>query len=270
VRFLDGEVAPLLAGRFDVTTGRLLLSSAAEATQLAAWASYDVGMHGAAQRYMVQALRLTAGAGDRALGAEILAAMSHQAAYLGASSEAVDLARAAGQTAHRAGVAAIEAESSVLEAQGFAVGGDERSCAAALARAEQALDRADRSRDPQWISYFDEAYLSAKFGHCFAALGRGDLARRFAERSLTIDGKQYARGKQFNLTLLAVAHSQAGDPEEASRIGMQAIEAAGGLDSARARDYLHDLSNRLAKHVGLPAVADFMGRVKPVLQAAPS
>jgi transcriptional regulator with XRE-family HTH domain len=270
VRFLDGEVAPLLAGRFDVATGRLLLSAAAEATQLAAWASYDVGLHGVAQRYMVQALRLAAGAGDRALGAEILAAMSHQAAYLGASMEAVDLARAAGQAANRAGVAAIEAESAVLEAQGFAVGGDERSCATALDRAERALDTADRTSDPQWIAYFDEAYLSAKFGHCFAALGRGDLARRFAERSLTIDGKQYARGRQFNLTLLGVAHCQAGEPEEAGRIGIQAVEAAGDLDSARARDYLRDLSNRLAKHVGLPVVADFMSKVRPTLKAASS
>ena len=40
VRFLDGEVAPLLAGRYDADTGRSLWTSAAEATQLAAWASY--------------------------------------------------------------------------------------------------------------------------------------------------------------------------------------------------------------------------------------
>ena len=95
VRFLDAEVAVLLRGRYDVDTGAALLSAAAETTQLAGWASYDVGMNGLAQRYMVQALRLAAAAGDRALGAEILAAMSHQAAYMRASVEAVDLARAA-------------------------------------------------------------------------------------------------------------------------------------------------------------------------------
>jgi transcriptional regulator with XRE-family HTH domain len=265
VRFLDGEVAPLLLGRYDAHTGTMLLSAAAETTQLAGWASYDSGMNGLAQRYMVQALRLAAAAGDRALGAEILAAMSHQASYLGANAEAVDLARAAGRAAKDAGVAAIQAESAVLEAQGHAVGGDEAACAVALDRAEQALDRADRTSDPQWIGYFDEAYLAAKFGHCFATLGRGDLARRFAERSLDMDGRHYARGRQFNLALLAVAHVQAGEPEQASVVGVQAVEASEGLRSVRARDYLADLARRLAPHAGLPAVQAFSERVRPLL-----
>jgi len=266
VRFLDSEVAVLLRGRYDARTGAALLSAAAETTQLAGWASYDIGMNGLAQRYMVQALRLAAAAGDRALGAEILAAMSHQAAYLRASSEAVDLARAASRAAADAGVAAIQAESAVLEAQGHAVGGDEAACALALNRAERALDRADRASDPQWIGYFDESYLAAKFGHCFTALGRGDLAQSFAARSLDMDGRHYARGRQFNLALLAVAYAQAGDLEQASVVGVQAAEAAEGLHSARARDYLMDLAKRLAPHVGLPAVRVFAERVHPVLQ----
>lgn len=266
VRFLDGEVATLLRGRYDVRTGKALLSAAAEMTQLAGWSTYDMGMNGLAQGYMVQALRLAAAAGDRALGAEILAAMSHQAAYMHAAVEAVDLARAAGRAAADAGVTAIQAEAAVLEAQGHASGKDEAACAVALDRAERALDRADRTSDPQWIGYFDEAYLAAKFGHCFTALGRGDLAQRFAVRSLEMDGRHYARGRQFNLALLAVAHAQAGDPEQASVIGVQAAEAAEGLRSARAHDYLNDLANRLTSHIGLPAVQTFTERVRPVLQ----
>ncbi|MDT5024065.1 MAG: hypothetical protein QOE61_491, partial [Micromonosporaceae bacterium] len=185
VRFLDAEVAPLLrSGRFDPSIGMSLLSASAELTQLAGWASYDAGLHGLAQRYLIQALRLAMAAADRPLGAEIVAAMSHQSAYLKAPEEAVDLARAAGRIAADAGVAAIVAETAVLEAQGLAVRGDEAGCARALDRAERELDRADRGQDPQWICYFDGAYLSAKFGHCFAALERGDLAQRFAAKSL--------------------------------------------------------------------------------------
>ncbi len=203
IRFLDTEVSDMLRGRYDARTGTALFAAAAEATQLGAWASYDIGEHGLAQRYMIQALRLAATAGDRALGAEILAAMSHQAAYLRAPTAAIDLARAAGRAAAEVHASAIEAESAVLEAQGHAVGGDERSCAAALDRAERAFDRADRSSAPPWIGYFDESYLAAKFGHCFTLLGRGDLSIRFAERSLEMDGLTYARGRQFNLALLA-------------------------------------------------------------------
>jgi hypothetical protein len=44
-----------------------------------------------------------------------------------------------------------------------------------------------------------------------------------------MDDRRYARGRQSNLTLLAVAHIQAGDPEQASVVGVQAVEAAVGL-----------------------------------------
>ncbi len=246
VRFLDAEVAPLLRdGRFEESTGSALLSATAELTQLAGWASYDAGLHGLGQRYLIQALRLAMTAADRPLGAEIVAAMSHQAAYLKAPAEAIDLARAAARIAADAGVTAIVAETAVLEAQGLALQGDESASAAALDRAERALDRADRDRDPQWIRYFDEAYLSARFGHCFAALERGDLAQRFAARSLEMDGR-YVRGRQFNLALLAKAHAQAGNLEQAAAVGMEAVEVAEGLRSARSVDYLRDLADRLA------------------------
>jgi hypothetical protein len=268
VRFLNADATELMNGRYDAATGRQLLSAVAETTQLAGWASYDAGLHGLAQRYLIQALRLAAGAGDRALGAEILAAMSHQAAFLRASGEAVDLARAASRAAAEAGIAAIEAESAVLEAQGHAVGGDEKACASALTRAEVIFDKADRTSEPQWIGYFDESYLAAKFGHCFTALGRGEIAQRFATRSLDMDGRQYARGRQFNLVLLGVAHAQNGEPEEAARVGVDAVEAAEGLRSSRARDYLADLADRLSRHAGLPAVQDFTERARPVLASA--
>ena len=42
--------------------------------------AYDCGLHGLAQRYLIQALRQAIAAGDRGLSAEILAAMSAMAA----------------------------------------------------------------------------------------------------------------------------------------------------------------------------------------------
>ncbi len=268
VRLLHGEVAPLLRdGRYDAGTGVALFSAAAELTRVAGWAAYDAGLHGLAQRYLIQALRLAVTATDRPLGAEIIAAMSHQAAYLHAPTEAVDLARAAGRAARDAGVEAIQAEAAVLEAHGHAVAGDEQACATALDRADRTLDRADRDKDPQWICYFDEAYLAAKFGHCFAALGRGDLAGRFASRSLDMDAR-YVRGRQFNLALLATAHAQAGDVDQAAAVGVEAAAATEGLNSARAVDYLVRLAERLAPHAGLPAVQDFTEQTHPLLVTA--
>jgi transcriptional regulator with XRE-family HTH domain len=261
VRYLDREVSPLLRDRaYDSRTGVELFRATAELTQLVGWMTYDEAMYGLSQRYFVQALRLAKAAGDRVLGAEVLAAMSHQAGYLDEASSAIDLARAAASTARGAGVPALVAEAAVLEAQGHAKRHDEGACASALHRAETALDRADRSHDPHWISYFDEAYLSAKFGHCFRALGRGQDAERFAGRSLNM-APGYVRGRAFNLCLLATAHAQQAHVEQACAIGHQAAQLTTALESRRAVKYLTDLRAELVPYADRPEVRELASEI---------
>jgi hypothetical protein len=78
--------------------------------------------------------------------------------------------------------------------------------------------------------------------------------------------ERYVRGKQFNLALLAKAHAQANEIEEAATVGMEAVGIAERLRSARSIDYLRDLADRLAPHVGLPVVGDFVIRARPLVQ----
>jgi hypothetical protein len=78
---------------------------------------------------------------------------------------------------------------------------------------------------------------------------------------------RYVRGRQFNLALLATACAQGGDIERASVVGLEAADLAVGLRSARSIDYLRDLANRLAPHVGLTAVQEFTERVGPLIAA---
>lgn len=267
VRYLHREIAPLLTdGRYGPAIGRQLLSAVAELTQLAGWQAYDTGDHGVAQQYLNRALDLARAADDAGLGAEILAAMSHQATYLGHPSTGVDLARSAGQTAHRAGLAVLTAEAFVMQAHAHASAHDEKACTVALLRAERILDRADRSSDPQWLGYFDEAYLSAKFGHCFAALGKPVQAERFAARSLRMD-ESYVRGKAFNLALLARTQVQRGEPERACVVGTEALALTTRLRSARAARYLRDLQSQLTAHRRQPVVRRFIDRVDAALGA---
>ena len=268
VRYLHAEVAPLLRdGRFTASVGAALFSATAELTQLAGWMAYDVGRNGLSQRYLVQALNLAKAGGDRSLGAEVLAAMSHQATYLGDGAEAVHLARAAGRTAEQVGVQALAAEAAVMEAHGHARRGDEASCAKALSRAEATLDRADRAGEPQWMTYFDEAYLAAKFGHCFRDLGQPAQAERFARRSLDMDNS-YVRGRAFNLALLAHSHAQQGDVEQACAVGLEAVDVTAELNSARAVQYLADLRAQLKPYEGAPAITQLDERLQPLLGAA--
>jgi hypothetical protein len=56
VQYLRTELPRLLRASGDSTVRRSLFAAAGELTQLAAWMSYDAGLHGLAQRYFIQAL----------------------------------------------------------------------------------------------------------------------------------------------------------------------------------------------------------------------
>ncbi|MEO3870334.1 hypothetical protein ABGB18_16095 [Nonomuraea sp. B12E4] len=245
VKYLDTAVSPLLKdGSYGESTGRQLAAAAAELTRLAGWMAYDMEQHGLAQRYLIQALRLARGADDHTLGGEILAGMAHQAVYMGQPAHALDLARAAQLAARRAGVHTLLASARVLEAHAHAGLGDGRSCHASLLAAERAFEVRRPADEPRWLSYFDEAYLSAKFAHCFRDLGEGEQAVRMARRSLDMDSR-YVRGRMFNLSLLAAGLLQSGELEEACVAAGSAFTLAGELQSARSRSYAAELRRRL-------------------------
>jgi hypothetical protein len=262
IKYLDNAVSPLLKdGSYGESTGRQLAAAAAELTRLAGWMAYDLEQHGLAQRYLIQALRLARGADDHALGGEILAGMAHQAIYMGQHAHALDLARAAQLAARRAGVHTLLSSALVLEAHAHAGLGDGRSCGNALHDAEVAFDSRAPGDEPTWLSYFDEAYLSAKFAHCFRDLGEGERVVRQARRSLDMDGR-YVRGRMFNLSLLAAGLLQCGELEEACKVTSTALKLAGELQSARSRSYAADLRRRLEPYKGEPVVRALRERTK--------
>ena len=268
VKYLDSAVAPLLKdGLYGEATGRALASAAAEATRLAGWMAYDLEQHGLAQRHLIQALSLARGAGDHGLGGEILAGLAHQAIYIGQPRHALDLARAARLSARRAEISSLLAEAHVLEAHAHAALGDRTACARALHEADLAFDQRRPEDDPEWIRYFDEAYLAAKYAQCFRDLRDGPQAVRYARRSLDMDGR-YVRGRMFNLSLLASAHALCGDVEEACQVGASALDLAGGLQSVRTRSYVADLRKRLEPLGRTPAVAALVQRARELAPAA--
>ena len=165
VRYLEHEAEPMLRGAYGENTGRRLFAAVADLTRLAGWTSYDIAAHGLAQRYFVQALRLAQAAGDRAYGSYVLVTMSRQAVYLGHGREAVQLTRVAQQGVGAAAPPVVQALLHSVEARGHGVLGEVRACAAALVRAERALETARPGDEaPHWARFFDEAQLADDFG----------------------------------------------------------------------------------------------------------
>lgn len=266
-RYLATEARPLLSGTMTTNIRRQLLSVLAELAHLAGWTAYDTGMHGPAHTYLTQAREWADEARDLPLAAELLAALAHQAAYLGKGDEAVTLAEQALQTAEQAGVAALAAEAAVMAAHGYGLRGDGPRAARMMLAAEHHLDRADRTTDPAWIGYMGPAYLAALRGHALLALG-DPAAVASAEDSLDMD-TSYVRGEVFNLLLLACALANSGRPDEAAARGRAALTLAAGLRSARVEEYLRRLALALTPYAGVPAAADLVDDIASRLSSEP-
>ncbi|MFE9725089.1 regulator [Streptomyces sp. NPDC005794] len=262
VRYLEHEAEPMLRGRYGEATGRRLFSAAADLTRLAGWTSYDIGAHGLAQRYFVQALRLAQAAGDRAYGAFVLITMSRQAVYLGHGREAVQLARVAQQGIGSSAPPVVLALLHAVEARGHGVLGEARACVAALVRAERALGISRPGDDvPPWARYFDEAQLADEFGHCHRDLQQYRAAAQHAERSLQLRAPAYARSRLFCRVVLASARLGLGELDQACLLGAEAAQQAAEMRSVRATEYVRDFERRLEPYRDAVAVRGYRDRV---------
>jgi tetratricopeptide (TPR) repeat protein len=267
-RHLEDVVIPLLRdASYTEDTGRQLYGATAELAHLAGWMAYDIARHGQARSYLDQALRLAMTARDDAFSAEILAGMSHQAVHLDQPNEAIDLARAAQAVAGNSAPPSLVAEAHVMEAHGYARLGDPRLCGISLHRAEATFRPSHLDDRPEWLRYFDEAYMAAKFAHCFRDLGDWRQAERFARRALDMNNR-FVRGRTFNTVLLATAlvHD---DLEQACSVGLEAVTLAIHLQSGRTIQYIRDLQRRLHQRgKSTRLVREFDDRLTELLGAA--
>ncbi|MEV0278114.1 transcriptional regulator [Streptomyces sp. NPDC050610] len=267
VHYLNSVVSGLLGGSYRESVGRELFAAVARLTELAGYMAVDTGQPGLAQRYYIQALRLSQAAGDRAYGGYVLAAsMSHLAASLGNPREIAQLARAAQEGTR--GHAPPRAESMFLaaEARGHALLGDSRACQAVAGRALAALEKADNEGEsgdePVWIRHFDQAYLADELAHCHRDLGQAEPAKRRAQEALSGHPEGRVRRRAIGLLLLATAHVQQREIEEACHAGTRAVELLGSLRSNRGAEYLDDFQQRLEPYRDESVVREFGARLE--------
>ncbi|MFE4059443.1 regulator [Streptomyces sp. NPDC059096] len=265
VRYLEHEAEPMLRGLYGESTGRRLFAAAADLTRLAGWTSYDIAAHGLAQRYFVQALRLSQAAGDRVYGSYVLVTMSRQAVYLGHGREAVQLARVAQQGVGAAAPPVVQALLHSAEARGHGVLAEARACTASLVRAERALDAARPGDEtPRWARFFDEAQFADELAHCHRDLQQYRLSVQYAERSLQLRAPEYARSRLFCRVVLACGRLGLGELDQACLLGAEAAQQAAEMRSARAMEYVRDFERRLEPYRDAVAVRNYRDRVAAI------
>jgi tetratricopeptide (TPR) repeat protein len=248
IHFLRTDLTGLLHGTYSDEVGRELHKVAAQATLLGAWMSYDAGLHGLAQRYFIQALKLAESTGDRLLGASILDAMSHQATFLGRYREAANLARAARMGTASAGSASAAAHFYAMEARALARLGDATGCDQAMSGAVREFERRNMETDPaEWFGYFNDSELAAELGHCNRDLGRAVDASMYATQSLGPTSSGYVRSDFFATMVLADAYLDQGEVEQACQVAISALEIGERLKSARCEAYVGEFRARLTR-----------------------
>jgi hypothetical protein len=221
-------------GHYSASVGSLLCSAAAELGQLAGWVSFDAGLHAAAQRYYVAALHAAHAAGDRPLGANVLAGMSFQATIAGDARDAIVLADAAARDAGRAATPRVSAMLATRSARAHAQAGNATECIAALGRAETAMGRlGPTGDDPPWIYYFDEAELAAQAGACRLALRQYLQAQLYLSEALRQQDPSYTRDRAIYHLRLARTQLALGDVEQACELTTDALDLARRGSSSR-------------------------------------
>lgn len=254
VQYFAQDVVPLLEGAYSDEVGRQLYTAAAEVAQLLGWTAYDLGRHGLAQRYFIQALRLAQAADDRSVAARLLSNLSHQSNYLGRYQAAAQLARAAQEGAKGAASPAAMSMFLTMEARALAGAQDHRGVTTALRDAETSFRKSDLASEPTWIAYFDEAELAGEAAHCFRDLRSPREAHEYVSRAIELTGPSYVRTLAFVRLVQAAAFIQQDEPATAAAIMASVVENSMPLKSERVLRYLRDLIQDLEPYASTAEV----------------
>ena len=239
-----------------------LYEVAAEQTYLAGWLAFDGGLHGLAQRYLVQSLQLAQASGNRILGSHVLAGMSDQATQLGYPEEGRSLAQAGLHVLLGLCAPAAMTDLFTLEIRSHAALGDTRAAVHAIDEAEQWFARIDLADEPQWAQFIDEGYIMGELANSLRDLGDGGEAERFATVSIAACRRQgRARRASLSYAALAASHVQRRDVEAAVDAAGRALELAAAVPSIRCTAALDGVRDRLAPHAGSAPVDEFMDRL---------
>ncbi|MEU7179471.1 MULTISPECIES: hypothetical protein [Streptomyces] len=269
VHYLSTELTPMLQQRnLPTHQRRLLYTSAAKLAAMAGWCSYDSADYGLAERYMIQALRLCAEGGDRVLGGQILAGMSHLATSLGNPAEGVSLARAGIATAKSAGSPLGLMRLHAMAARSYAILGDSRQATASLLAAGKRLDVSQGpAEESPWVRFLDHHYLEAEAALVHRDLGEAAQAERLAMASVEANSDRRRR-QAISRSVLATAFLQQNRLDEAVGTASNAVDLLAGVHSERSVQALRDFRARLAPHRGEAIVRDFERKARPILGTA--
>ncbi|MFC0532013.1 hypothetical protein [Phytohabitans kaempferiae] len=201
---------------------------------------------------------------DQLLVTRTLANMARQAVHIGRPREAVLLSQRGLDHAKRTVTPRVRALLSIREAQGWAALKQAGPATEAIRRAHDQFERGPDDRDPEWISFLNEAELACLEGMCQSDLGRHSTAERLLKRSIALHTDGYRRNMGIGLIRLASNSLSLHDLDQAGEHAARAATVATEITSTRVRQEITSLGRQLGSHKRVPAVADALERIADI------
>lgn len=264
VQFVREKLAPKLSRASDDANSRALFTAAATLCEVIGWMAYDSERHSIAQRYFVQALRLSKDADEPTYGAFVLNTMAHQALYLNRPEQALRCALAALGNTHINSAPIVGTEAALLAARAHARMRNEHDGVAELRRAESLFERVTDTNTPKWAAHWSEAVFSTYAGTMWVDLGKpreayGPLKLAWDAASDQPRRRVYSTGQ---LAKVAVLNR---DIEQAATLGLEAAVSTSRQESKRSLQVIRDLDRQLKPHAKQPKVREFRERARLLL-----
>ncbi|POX36696.1 hypothetical protein C3486_32330 [Streptomyces sp. Ru73] len=252
VQYLTSDVAALCRARFrSEELQQQMLSAAACVAYLAGWKAYDAGEQGLAQRYYLQAYRLTREAGNDLHGAFVLRVLAHHAMETGRSEHALALVDAALQRARGRTDPATEALYVATRARALAMEGRRREAVAEAAHAARLVDGADEREMPFWAALWGSPSACVRTHTAKAAehMGSYDIAEQHFSQAV------WNRTDTDLRRITALSHAHAGSMqcrqglvEQACRTWSGTLQMMDGVRSVRVRRAVATMTRDLAPY----------------------
>ncbi|MGH3866812.1 MAG: hypothetical protein ACRDQ4_11865 [Pseudonocardiaceae bacterium] len=238
--------------------------AAAELARLAGYQSVKAGQNAAAQRYYAAALRSAHVAGDRAVGANVLAFMSFHSISSGDPRDAIVMI----DSALRGGEQLTPKVAAYLHsrrARAAACCGDLGAWDRSRGLSFDLLAQSRPDDEPACLYWLDEAFLYGNAGAGALELGRATDAERYNRLAVATIKPELQMDRMEYLAQLARSRAAIGEVEHACQAAVEAAIAVRRQDSAYTRQQLTRFRADIASHASSPAVQEFDTKFKNLL-----
>jgi len=211
---------------------KALLSSIGEFAQITGWIASDAGQHRQAEEIYRLGLTAARQAGDQGLIANLAGSLAYQHANTGREDEAIDLARAAEREA-RAAHPVVQALALDRVAWAATKTGDAQTAISALGDAHEAIARPAVDDPPGWAYWVSDDELGIMDARVYTELHRPLRAVPLLTKILSRYEATHTRELALYLSWLAVALTNANEPEEAAKTASRMLDLAEDFPSER-------------------------------------